>query len=115
MDLVLLNRQGLEFVIVLDDRSCASDGFCGMLGVRPSPLTPAGAVAVGQLRYRRYSLGIEFRPLLGGHCGKQAQIIAFDGEAATPRLKVANGAMPVQGQRWWLRAVAGYPDRVDVL
>ena len=62
MDLVLLNRQRLEFVIVLGDRSGASGGLRGILGVRFDALMPPGAVAVGELRYRGYSFGIAFRP-----------------------------------------------------
>jgi hypothetical protein len=58
---------------------------------------------------------MEFCPLLAGHGAEQAQIVAFDGEAATPLLEVANGAMPIQEQRGWLSAVAGYHDRVDRL
>src|SRR5271165_5798866 len=113
MDLVLLNRQSLEFVIVLDDRSGASGGFRGILGVRSGALTPSGAVAVGQLCYRGYSLGIAFRPLLAGHRGEQAQIVMFDGEIAAPRLEIADGTMPVQNERRWLPTLAGRPDRFD--
>ena len=70
MDLVFLDRQSPEFVIVFEDRSGASGGFCGILGARFGALTPSGAVAVGQLCYRGYSLGIAFRPLLAGHRGE---------------------------------------------
>jgi hypothetical protein len=30
---------------------------------------------------------------------EQAQIVALDGETTTPRLEVANGAMPIQDER----------------
>ena len=115
MNLVLLDRQGLEFVVVSDDRGGAFGGFCGTLGVRSGALTPSRAIAVGQLRYREDSLRIAFRPLLAGHRGEQAQIVTFDGETATPRLEVADGAMPVQNERRRLPTVAGRPDRVDDL
>src|SRR3954470_18901123 len=97
MDLVLLNRQGPKFVIVPDGRGGAFGGFRRTLDVRFGTLAPSRVVAVGQLRYRETTLGNAFRPLLAGHRGEQAQIVTFDGEAATPRLEVADGAMPVQG------------------
>src|SRR5271165_4238150 len=115
MDLVLLNRQSPEFVIVLDDRSGALGRFCGILGVRFGPLMPSGALAVGQLCYRGYSLGIAFRPFLAGHRGEQAQIVMFDGKIATPRLEIADGTMPVQDERRWLLALATCLDCFDDL
>jgi hypothetical protein len=115
MDLVLLNREGLEFVIVLDDRSGASTGFRGILGVRSGALMPPGAVAVGQLRYRGYSLGSAFRPLLAGHRGEQAQVVAFNGNAATPWLEITNGAMPIQYKWGLFLTEAVRPDLVDGL
>src|SRR5271157_5513280 len=115
MNLVLLNRQGLEFVIVLDDRSGAFGRFCGILGVRFGPLTPSGAVAVGELCYRGYSLGIAFRPLLAGHRSEQAQIVMFDGKVATPRLEIADRTMLVQYQRRWLLALTTCLDCFDDL
>ena len=60
-------------------------------------------------------LASHFARSLLGHSGEQAQIVAFGGEAATPRLEVADGAMPVQDERWWLPIAAGCPDRVDDL
>ena len=115
MDLVLLNRQGLEFVIVLDDPSGASGGTCGMLGIKPGPLTPPGAVAVRQLRYRGYSLGVAFRTLFAAHRSEQGQIVTFDGEIATPQLEVADGAMPVQHEWRRFPTLAACPDSVDDL
>ena len=103
MNLVLLDRQGFEFVVVPGYRSGTFARFFGTLDVRSVALAPSRAVAVRQLRYREDSLGIAFCPLLAGHRAEQAQIVAFDGEAATPWLEVANGAMPVQDQRGWLR------------
>src|SRR5271155_3075824 len=111
MDLILLNRQGLEFVIVPGGRGGAFGGYGGTLGVRSAALSSARPIAVGQLRYREDSLGIAFRPLLAGHRAKQAQIVTFYGEAATPRLEVADGAMPVQNERRWLSTAAGRPNR----
>src|SRR3954454_16368569 len=99
MDLALLQSQGLEFVIVSGNKGGVFGGFCETLSVRSGALTPPGAIAVGQLRYRENSPGIAFRPLLASHRGEQAQIVTFDGEAATPRLEVADGAVPVQ-DKW---------------
>src|SRR5271166_598374 len=115
MDLILLNRQGLEFVIVPRGRGGAFGGYGGTLGVRFAALSSARPKAVGQLRYREDSLGIAFRPLLAGHRVKQAQIVTFYGEAATPRLEVADGAMPVKNERRRLPTAAGRRDRIDDL
>ena len=107
MDLALLDRQGLEFVVVSGSWGSAFGGFGGTLGVRSGALAPPRAVAVGQLRYREDTLGIAFRPLLAGHRGEQTQIVAFDGEAATPRLEIADSAMPVQDEWGRLPTAAG--------
>src|SRR5271155_1122571 len=115
MDLILLNRQGLEFVIVPGGRGGAFGGYHETLGVGFGALASARPIAVGQLRYREDSLGIAFRPLLAGHRVKQAQIVTFYGEAATPPLEVADGAMPVQNERRWLPTTAVRPDRFDDL
>src|SRR5271154_1709612 len=115
MDLVLLNRQGLEFVIVLDERSGALRRFCGIFGVRFGPLMPSGAVAVGQLCYRGYSLRIAFRPLLAGHRREQAQIVKCDGKVATPRLEIADCTMIVQYERRRLLALTTCLDCIDDL
>src|SRR6202050_4781072 len=115
MNLVLLDRQGLEFVVVPDDQSGTFARFFGTLGVRSVALAPSRAVAVRQLRYREDALRIAFCALLASHRTEQAQIVAFDGEAATPWLEVANGAMLVQNQRGRFPAVAGRPNRVDRL
>jgi hypothetical protein len=96
VDLVLFNRQGLEFVIVPIGWGAAFGRCRGTLGVSSGALTPPRAVAVRELRYCKDSLGTAFRLLFGGHRVEQAQIVTFDGEAATPRLKVADGAMFVQ-------------------
>jgi hypothetical protein len=115
MDLALLDSQRPEFVIVSGDRGGAFGGFSGTLSIRFGALTPPGAIAVGQLCYRGDSFGIAFRPLFAGHRGEQAQIITFDGETATPRLEIADGAMPVQNEWRRVPTVAGRPDRVDSL
>ena len=67
MDLVLSESQGPEFVVVSNDRGGTFGGFGGTLGIRPGSLAPPWAVAIRHLRYREDSLGIAFRPLLGGH------------------------------------------------
>ena len=61
------------------------------------------------------ALHFAFRPLFAGHRGEQAQIITFDSETATPRLEIADGAMPVQNEWRRVPTVAGRPDRVDSL
>ena len=115
MDLVLFNRQRLEFVIVPIGRGGAFGRFRGTLGLSCGAPTPPRAVAVGQLRYRKDSFGIAFSLLLASHRAEQAQIVTFDGEAATPRLKVADGAMFVQNERGRFSTAAGRPDCVDGL
>ena len=60
-------------------------------------------------------LALHFAPLLPGHRGEQAQIVTVDGESATPRLEVADGAMPVQNERRRLPTAAGRSDRFDDL
>src|SRR5258705_8816198 len=115
MNLVLLDGEGLEFVVVPDYRGGAFAGFIRTLSVRSFALAPSRAIAIRELRYREDSLCIAFCPLFGGHRAEQAQIVAFDGEAATPRLEVANGAMLVQNGRGRLRAAADSPDRVNRL
>src|SRR3984893_18754914 len=115
MDLILLNRQGLEFVVVPEGRGGAFGGFRETHGVRFGALASPRPIAIGQLRYREDSLGIVFRPLLGGHRVKQAQIVTFNGDAATPRLEVADGAMPVKNERGRLPTAAGRLDRFDDL
>src|SRR5277367_6250810 len=111
MDLVLLDGQGLEFVIVFGDWSGAFLGYVGALNVRFGALAPARTVAVRQLRYREESLAIAFRPLLAGHRSEQAQILTFDGNAATPWLEVADRAMSVQNERRRFFTAAGRLDR----
>src|SRR5216684_3141986 len=98
MNLPLLDCQGLEFDVVRDNRRGAFGGFRGTLGVRSGALASPRAVTIGEVRYGDNSLGIAFRPLLDGHSGDQAQIVTFDSEAATPRLEVADGTMPVQDE-----------------
>jgi hypothetical protein len=115
MNLVLLDRQGLEFVVAPEDRRGAVASFFGTPDVRSVALAPSRTVAVRQLRYREHSFRVAFCPLLASHRTEQAQIVAFDGKAATPRLEVANGAMLVQNGREEVRAAAARPDRVDRL
>ena len=93
----------------------AFGGIGGTPGVRSGAFTPTRSVAVGQLRYREDTLGIAFRPLLAGHCGEQTQIVTLDGEAATPRLEIADCAMPVQDEWGRFPTVAGRLDRGDGL
>jgi hypothetical protein len=115
MNLVLLDGQGLEFVVAPEYRSGAFASFFGTLCVSSVVLAPSRAVAIRQLRYREDSIRIAFCPLLASHRTKQAQIVAFDCEVATSWLEVANGAMLVQDQRGRLRTVADRPNRVDRL
>ena len=58
---------------------------------------------------------MKFCLLLAGHRAEQAQIVAFNGEAATPLLEVANGAMPIQEQWGRLPIVVGCHDRINGL
>ena len=102
-------------MVVSGDRGGAFGGFCATLGIRSGALTPPGAIAVGQLCYRGDSFGIAFRPLFAGHRGEQAQIVTFYGEMATLWLKVADGAMPVQNERWRAPTLTACADRVDNL
>ena len=92
---------------MVDSAGRSASGFGALASPRP--------IAIGQLRYREDSLGIVFRPLLAGHRVKQAQIVTFYGEAATPRLEVADGAMPVKNERRRLPTAAGRRDRFDDL
>src|SRR5215467_13736733 len=115
MYLILLNCQGLEFVIVPRGLGGAFGGYRGTLSVRFGTFPSARPIAVGQLRYREDSLGMAFRPLLAGHCAKQAQIVSFYCEATTPRLEVADGTMSVQNERRRLPTAAGRSDRFDDL
>src|SRR5215469_5708685 len=87
MDLLLFESQGPQFVVVSRDWGDKFGGFAATLGTRLTSASP-WAVAIRHLRYRKDSLCITFRPLLAGHRRKQAQIVVFDGESATPRLEV---------------------------
>src|SRR5271169_2058624 len=115
MNLAFLDGQCLEFVVVFCVWGDAPFRFGGILRVRSGALLSSRPIAVGQLRYREDSLRIAFCTLLAGHRVKQAQVVAFDGEAATPRLEVADGAMLVQDDRRRLPTAPGPPDRFDDL
>jgi hypothetical protein len=84
MNLVFLDRQGLEFVIIPEYRAGAVASFLGPFGVWSIALATSRAIAVRQLHYRENSIRMEFYPLLDGRGAEQAQVVAFDGKAATP-------------------------------
>src|SRR5215831_15250739 len=90
-------------------------GFGGTLGIRCSSLASPWAVAIRHLRYCKDCLCITFRSLLTGRRRKQAQIVVFDGQSATPRLEVADSAMPVKDKRWRLPAAPSSPDFINGL
>ena len=102
-------------MVIPGDRGGTFGGLGGTLGVRSSALAPPWAVAIRHLLYREDSFGVAFRSLLAGHRREQTQIVMFDGEIATPQLKVADGAMFVQDQRGRLSALLSCPDRLNGL